>query len=116
MRIAPNLRGNSRTLIPIIPLKTMTPDTIADALQAVPKYGPTEFRSLVENTIGAVHQVPRIFYQQTRIEYQPKQIEAYFGRSSGGTDHVAWNLYYCWLRGVRERFSSNHSTAISLAT
>ena len=97
------LRGNSRTLISMVPLNEMTPDMIADVLQAVPKYGPTDFRSLVENTIGAIHQIPRIFYRETGVPYQPKQIEAYFGRSSGGSNHVAWNLYQCWMRGVRER-------------
>lgn len=103
MPVESKLRGNSRALIPMIPLTGMTPDMIADALQTVPKYGLTDFRALVENTIGAIHQVPRIFYQETGIPYQPKQIEAYFGRSSGGSNHVAWNLYQCWMRGVRER-------------
>ena len=70
------LRGNSRTLISMVPLNEMTPDMIADVLQAVPKYGPTDFRSLVENTIGAIHQIPRIFYRETGVPYQPKQIEA----------------------------------------
>lgn len=106
MPVESKFRGNSRTLIPMIPLNGMTPDMIADALQAVPMYGPTDFRALVENTIGAIHQVPRIFHQETGIPYQPKQIEAYFGRSSGGSNHVAWNLYQCWMRGVRERSHS----------
>jgi hypothetical protein len=97
------LRGNSRAIIPMIPLSGMTPDMIADVLRTVPRYGPTDFRALIENTIGAIHQVPKIFHRETGIPYQPKQIEAYFGRSSGGSNHVAWNLYQCWLRGVRER-------------
>ena len=32
----------------MVPLNEMTSDMIADVLQAVPKYGPTDFRSLVE--------------------------------------------------------------------
>ena len=103
MQAQPKLRGNSRMLISMIPLREMTPDMIADELHTVPKYGPIDFTALVENTIGAIHQIPNIFYQETRIPYQPKQIEAYFGRSSGGSSHPAGNLYQCWLRGVRER-------------
>jgi len=103
MTAGPKLRGNSRAIIPMVPFSGMTPGMIADVLQAVPKYGPTDFRALIENTIGAIHQVPKIFYQETGIPYQPKQIEAYFGRSSGGSNHVAWNLYQCWMRGARER-------------
>ena len=102
MAVEPRLRGNSRTVIEMVPLSEMTPDIIADVLRSVPKYGPMEFRSLVENTIGAIHQIPRIFHKETGIEYQPKQVEAYFGRSSAGSAHVALNLYQCWLRG-RER-------------
>ena len=90
-------------LIPMIPLRVMTPDMIADALHSVPIYGPTDFRALVENTIGAIHQIPYILYQKTNIKYQPKQIEAYFGRSSSGSTHVATNLYQCWSRGVHDR-------------
>lgn len=97
------LRGNSRMLISMIPLGEMTLDLIAEMLPTVPKYGPRDFRPLVENTIGAIHQIPKIFYRETGIPYQPKQIEAYFGRSSGGSNHVAWNLYQCWARGVRDR-------------
>lgn len=103
MAARPKLRGNPRAIIPMIPFSGMTPDMIADVLQTVPRYGPTDFISLVDNTIGAIHQIPRIFHEQTRIQFQPKQIEAYFGRSSCGSNHVAWNLYQCWMRGARER-------------
>ena len=103
MPAQPKLRGNSRMLIPMIPLREMTPDMIADELYTVPKYGPTDFRALIENSIGAIHQIPYIFYNETKIKFQPKQIEAYFGRSSGGSTHVATNLYQCWSRGVRDR-------------
>ena len=103
MTAGPKLRGNSRAIIPMVPFSGMTPGMIADVLQAVPRYGPTDFRALIENTIGAIHQVPKIFYQETGIPYQPKQMEAYFGRSSGCSNHVAWNLYQCWMRGARER-------------
>ena len=103
MLARPKLTANSRMLIPMIPLSEMTPDMIADALQAVPHYGPAEFVSLVENTIGAIHQIPNIFHEKTGIQYQFKHIEAYFGRSSGGSNHVATNLYSCWKRGVNER-------------
>ena len=99
MTAGPKLRANSRMIISMIPLHEMTPDMIAEALETVPKYGPIDFESLIANTIGAIHQIPRIFYQETGIRYQPKQIEAYFGRSSGGINHVATNLYQCWLRG-----------------
>lgn len=97
------LRRNCRMIIPMMPFSGMTVDMIADVLQTVPKYGPTSFRSLVENTIGAIHQIPWILYRETGIKYQLKQIEAYFGRSSGGNNHVALNLYQCWTRGARER-------------
>jgi len=100
MAVGAKLRGNSRMIIPMIPLSEMTPDMIADVLEAVPRYGPTDFRSLVENTIGAIHQIPNIFHEKTGIQYQFKNIEAYFGRSSGGSSHVATNLYQCWKRGV----------------
>ncbi len=103
MAVGQKIRGNSCAIIPMIPFSGMTPDMIADVLRTVPRYGPTDFRALIENTVGAIHQVPKIFYQETGIPYQPKQIEAYFGRSSGGSNHVAWNLYQCWMRAVRER-------------
>lgn len=96
-------RFNSRMVISMIPLKEMTPDLIAEMLPVVPKYGHRDFKPLVENTAGAIHQIPRIFHKATGIPYQPKQIEAYFGRSSGGGTHVAWNLYQCWTRGLRDR-------------
>ena len=99
----PQLRRNPQMIIPMIPFTGMTVDMIADVLQTVPRYGPTSFRSLVENTIGAIHQIPRIVYRETGIQYQPKQIEAYFGRSSSGNSHVAFNLYQCWMRGAHER-------------
>ena len=72
MPAEPKLRGNSRTLISMIPLREMTTDMIADVLQTVPKYGATDFRSLVENTIGAIHQIPRILKWPHSFEQPPE--------------------------------------------
>lgn len=97
------LKSNPRMIIPMIPLAKMSASTIGQLLAHVPEYGPADFRSLVENTIGAIHQVPHIFHEQTSIKYQLKQVEAYFGRSSSGVSDVAQNLYSCWVRGREER-------------
>ncbi len=97
------LKSNPRIVIPMIPLAKMSASTIGQLLPHVPEYGSSDFRSLVENTIGAIHQVPHIFHEQTRIKYQLKQVEAYFGRSSAGGKDVAQNLYSCWVRGREER-------------
>lgn len=97
------LKANPRMVIPMIPLAKMSASTIGQLLPHVPEYGPTDFRSLVENTIGAIHQVPHIFHEQTQIKYQLKQVEAYFGRSSSGVSDIAQNIYSCWVRGREER-------------
>jgi hypothetical protein len=70
MQLAPNF-AVILALIPMIPLSGMTPDIIADVLQTVPRYGPTDFRSLVENTIGAIHQISRFSMEKQESRTSP---------------------------------------------
>lgn len=62
-------------------------------LPHAPEYGATEYTRLVENTIGAIHQIPRLYRKLTGRRVELKQIEAYFGRSSGGVG----NLKQRWI-------------------
>jgi hypothetical protein len=96
------LRANSRMVIPMIALEDATPATMTALLEQVPAYEPREFRRLVENTVGAVHQLPLIFYRAGRRRIDLKDIEAYFGRSSAGSETPGQNIYGRF-RAHRER-------------
>lgn len=96
------LPSNPDSIVSIFPLATVTLPDIDEAIHEAPQYGEVEFRALVRNTIGAIHQIPRLFYRRTGTKYQLKQIEAYFGRSSCGSSAIASNLAQR-LRAGREQ-------------
>ena len=58
----PRLVSNPNSLIPLVSLVEATPATMTAVLDHVPQYGPGEVRRLVQNTIGAIHQIPRRIY------------------------------------------------------
>ncbi len=95
------LPSNPGSLIPIFHLATLSKDIDA-AIQGAPEYGEFDFRNLVCNTIGAIHQIPRLFYEKNHKKYQLKQVDAYFGRSSCGSQSVAANINQR-LRAGREQ-------------
>lgn len=101
-RSSKQLPSNPDTVIPIFPLAAATLPDIDEAIEEAPVYGEFDFRELVCNTIGALHQIPRLFHKKTGIRYQLKQVEAYFGRSSCGASAVATNLSQR-LRAGREQ-------------
>ncbi len=85
------LPSNPKSVLPILPLAEITLSDIAAAIKDAPTYGAFDFRDLVSNTIGAIHQIPLLFHRTTGVEYQLKQVEAYFGRSSG-SQMMGFNL------------------------
>jgi transcriptional regulator with XRE-family HTH domain len=84
-------------------LKSVTIDNVAGLVASAPHYpAPStrgEFTRLVENTVGAIHQIPGFVFRSTRKKYELKQIEAYFGRSSGAAVGEA-NLYGRFQAGI----------------
>lgn len=102
-RTPKRLPSNPDSVISIFPLPTATSSDIDDAIDEAPVYGEFDFRDLVCNTIGAIHQIPRLFHKKTGIRYQLKQVEAYFGRSSCGTSVVAANLSQRLRAGIEQR-------------
>ncbi len=100
-RVLPKNAGFS---LPIFPLVDVTPNSLFESvLPTVPRYEHVEFSRLVRNTIGAIHQIPLFFNRARGARYQLKQIEAYFGRSSGSPLHPAQNLYQRLYKGLTER-------------
>jgi hypothetical protein len=97
------LPSNPMSVIPIFPLEALTLSDIDTAIEETPEYGATDFRQLVCNTIGAIHQIPILFYRKTGIEYQLKQIDAYFGRSSSGSQALGANLWQRLRAGAEQR-------------
>lgn len=91
---------NSKSLIPLVVLDTATPATVTALLGHVPEYGPREWRRLVENTVGAIHQIPSILRSGDLPNLDLKDIEAYFGRSSCGAELAGQNLYGRFRAGV----------------
>ncbi len=87
------LPSNPDSLVPLMVLAEITPASVTQVLAHVPKYTPREIRRLVANTVGAVHQIPRILKKKSLPELDLKDIEAYFGRSSGGRELAGTNLY-----------------------
>lgn len=90
----------------------MTSSSLEKILPLVPRYGAVEFRRLVENTIGAIHQIPPLLFKLEREKYELKQIQAYFGRSSASEGQVTRNLYNRFQTGMRDR---NHEYGMVFA-
>lgn len=81
----------------------MTPEALVDFIDNAPEYGAAEFRRLVADAIGAIHQIPHIFYKAHGFKYELKHIEAYFGRSSWGPHGGGLNVYQRFVAGRDER-------------
>lgn len=90
MAIKPNLNN----IIPAIVIDDkLNPAMISELIKHVPKYEPNEYRRLVDDAVGAIHQIPRIFKSAKGPQYDLKNIVAYFGRSSAGSQETGLNLY-----------------------
>jgi hypothetical protein len=99
------LPKNNAFILPIFPLENLTRDKLKVFADEAPQYESVEFKRLVSNTIGAIHQIPRLLHRMDGVEYQLKNIEAYFGRSSGAKNHPCDNLYQ---RVYRAGFDIRH--------
>lgn len=97
------LPSNPKSMVPFVVLESATPTSITAMLEHVPVYGPTEWRRLVENAIGAIHQIPRVLKSKALPNLDLKDVEAYFGRSSSGADIIGKNLYGRFRTGFMER-------------
>jgi len=76
MAIKPNLNN----IIPAIVIDDkLNPAMISNLIKHVPKYKPNEYKRLVEDAVGAIHQLPRIFQAAKGKPYNLKDIVAYFG-------------------------------------
>jgi hypothetical protein len=106
------LPSNPKSLIPFIALESATPTSVTSLLQHVPVYGAREWRRLVANTIGAIHQVPHVFKSKALPKLDLKDIEAYFGRSSSGSTIAGHNLYGRFRAGLER----GHSFGMVFAT
>jgi hypothetical protein len=84
----PKLPANMDSILPFMEIEHATAKRILPLLPHAPEYGSTEYVRLVENTIGAIHQIPRLYRKLTGRKIELKQIEAYFGRSSGGVTNL----------------------------
>lgn len=97
------LPSNPYSVLPVLDLATATNVDIEQSIAEAPDYGPTEYRRLVENTVGAIHQIPVVFYEKTGVKYELKQVEAYFGRSSSGGQWFAANLSQRFRAALEQR-------------
>ncbi|MBV5308551.1 hypothetical protein [Chromatium okenii] len=101
-----SLPKNKNFELPIFSLENLTRDELKTFADQAPQYKSAQFKKLVSNTIGAIHQIPRLFHSIDGFEYQLKHIEAYFGRSSGAaSNHQCDNLYQ---RVCRAGFDERH--------
>lgn len=97
------LKRNDDIVLPLMALNEATPTTVSGMVQHVPEYAPRDWRRLVENTVGAIHQIPRILKKSNMPDLDLKDIEEYFGRSSAGAEILGHNLYGRFRSGlVRE--------------
>lgn len=78
----------------MISLNDVNTEAMSTLIEKAPRYAKGEYRALIENTIGAIHQIPHIFKRtdtsQRRIDL--KDIEAYFGRSSASAFDPGQNI------------------------
>lgn len=97
------IRPNPRSMIPALRLEDLTPALVTAALDRVPSYGPTGYRRLAEDTVGAIHQLPRLFRAASGELFDLKDIVAYFGRSSAARDEPGLNVYARFREGFQAR-------------
>ena len=110
--VPPRLPANPNVELPMMSLRDADVRRVSALLQHVPEYSSTEWRRLVSNTVGAIHQIPRILEVSKVPNLDLKDIEAYFGRSSAGTTYPGVNLYQRFQAGLKER---NHDYGIVFA-
>ncbi|WP_372365430.1 hypothetical protein [Candidatus Uabimicrobium sp. HlEnr_7] len=87
------LKGNPNIIIPCIDLYDSSPAVIAELVESTPKYTGKEFKRLVENTIGTIHQIPMKFKGDLVRNVDLKNIIVYFGRSSADSKNKRQNLF-----------------------
>jgi hypothetical protein len=97
--IEPNLRN----IIPAISFNGLTPAKVSELVKYAPTYKHNEYKRLVEDAVGAIHQIPRIFQASRGKPYDLKNIVAYFGRSSAGPYELGSNIYQRFMTGKRDR-------------
>lgn len=104
--VAKKLKGNPNIIIPCIDLYESSPSVISELVEYTPKYTGKEFKRLVENTIGAIHQIPMKFQDDSIKKVDLKNIVAYFGRSSAGSKNKGQNLANRFKHAYYERGDS----------
>lgn len=87
------LPSNSKFIIPMINLDEISPSALTTMIDNAPQYNRRQFKDLIKNTIGAIHQIPHIFEKvNSDDKIDLKSIEAYFGRSSAASDEPGKNI------------------------
>lgn len=87
------LPSNSKFIIPMINLDEISSSALSKMIDNAPQYNRRQFKDLIKNTIGAIHQIPYIFEKvNSKDKFELKNIEAYFGRSSAAADEPGKNI------------------------
>ena len=87
------LPSNEKFIIPMINLDEISSSALTTMIDNAPQYNRRQFKDLIKNTIGAIHQIPHIFEKANSNEkFELKNIEAYFGRSSAAIDEPGKNI------------------------
>jgi hypothetical protein len=98
------LPSNEKFIIPMINLDEVSSSALTAMIENAPQYNGRQFKNLIKNTIGAIHQIPHIFEKvNTTDKIDLKNIEAYFGRSSVSADEPGKN--------IASRFKSHRDNA-----
>ena len=98
------LPSNEKFIIPMINLDEVSSSALTTMIENAPQYNGRQFKNLIKNTIGAIHQIPHIFEKvNTTDKIDLKNIEAYFGRSSVSADEPGKN--------IASRFKSHRDNA-----
>jgi hypothetical protein len=98
------LPSNEKFIIPMINLDEVSSSALTTMIENAPQYDGRQFKNLIKNTIGAIHQIPHIFEKvNTNDKIDLKNIEAYFGRSSVSADEPGKN--------IANRFKSHRDNA-----
>lgn len=87
------LPSNDKFIIPMINLDEVSSSALTKMIENAPEYNRRQFKDLIKNTIGAIHQIPHIFSKSnSNRKIDLKNIEAYFGRSSAAADEPGKNI------------------------
>lgn len=87
------LPSNEKFIIPMINLDEVSSSALSTMIDNAPQYNRRQFKDLIKNTIGAIHQIPNIFSKaNSNKKIDLKNIEAYFGRSSAAADEPGKNI------------------------